>query len=151
MNYSLQLTDLSDLLEKCISQMMPLARGKGIEIVSDLQASCLKEIDPARMKQVFINILGNAVKFTPEGGKVTVCLTKMAADLEIEIVDNGLGIAQDALPRIREKFFKGDSRKPGSGLGLAICDEILAVHRARMQIENRSGGGTIVRIYLPLN
>ncbi|GMG95884.1 sensor histidine kinase [Tepidimicrobium xylanilyticum] len=106
--------------------------------------------DGNRIKQVLINLLDNAFKFTPEGGKVTLNARDNGQDLLIEVIDNGCGIGEDDLPYIKEKFYKGKSSKASSGLGLSICDEIIKLHNGTMQIESRLNEGTKVMVTIPI-
>ena len=148
--YNLQQLNLAEVVENCLLQMEPVAGAKQIVIACALTDSAMIEADVGRIRQVFINILGNAVKFTQQTGQIKVRI-EAASDAEwmVEIADNGPGITATALPYIREKFFKADNRKPGNGLGLAICDEIIVAHGGRMEIENNTLCGVAVRIYLP--
>lgn len=107
--------------------------------------------DPARIKQVFINILDNAIKYTEQGGKIgVVAEIPDPSELIITITDTGCGIAPEDLPHVKEKFYKANSTVRGSGIGLAVCDEILNLHDGTMDISSIQGQGTAVRLMLPL-
>jgi len=107
--------------------------------------------DPNRIKQVFTNILDNALKYTEQGGKVTVNAV-IAPDgyLNIYFVDTGCGISPEDLPKVKEKFYKTSINYRGSGIGLAVADEIIKLHDGEIQITSTLGEGTNVRILLPL-
>ena len=81
--------------------------------------------DHNRLKQVFVNILDNALKHTPGGGVVTVSVQRTAEEVTVTIADTGEGIKPEDLPQVKTKFYKGDSTKRGSGIGLAVADEIV--------------------------
>jgi len=107
--------------------------------------------DPSRIKQVFINVLDNAVKYTQEGGKITVSATiEDKKELIIKFEDNGVGIAAEDIPHIKEKFYKANNTVRGSGIGLAVCDEIVKYHGGTLDIDSEYGVGTTVTVTLPL-
>ena len=105
--------------------------------------------DENRLKQVFINILDNAFKFTEPGGRVVFASSFKDGKAVFTITDTGCGIAREDLPNIRDKFYKGRSAKPGSGLGLSICDEIIRLMNGEMDIKSEVNNGTAVTITLP--
>ena len=101
--------------------------------------------DPARMKQVFLNILDNAAKHGGEGGRITAEICRENADgqdsVVIRIRDFGPGIPEEELPLVKKKFYKGASKARGSGIGLAVCEEIVTMHNGVLDIANAEGGG----------
>jgi signal transduction histidine kinase len=109
--------------------------------------------DEDMMDQVFINLINNSIKFTPEGGSVLVDLHKKNDLIEFKITDTGLGIADEDQNHIFERFFKGDkSRGPlikGNGLGLSIVKGIIDVHHGTINVQSKLGKGTIFAISLP--
>ena len=106
--------------------------------------------DPARMRQVFLNILDNAAKHGGEGGKITAEICREEEDVVIRIRDFGQGIPDEELPLVKKKFYKGTSKARGSGIGLAVCEEIVTLHNGVLLLENAVGGGTLVTIRLPI-
>lgn len=110
--------------------------------------------DPARMKQVFLNILDNAAKHGGEGGRITAEICRENADGQdsviIRIRDFGPGIPEEELPLVKKKFYKGASKARGSGIGLAVCEEIVTMHNGVLDIANAEGGGAVVTIRLPI-
>ena len=110
--------------------------------------------DPARMKQVFLNILDNAAKHGGEGGRITAEICRENADgqdsVVIRIRDFGPGIPEEELPLVKKKFYKGASKARGSGIGLAVCEEIVTMHNGVLDIANAEGGGAVVTIRLPI-
>jgi signal transduction histidine kinase len=109
----------------------------------------LIKIDRNRLKQVFINIFDNAIKFTEEGGVINARLFKDNNYIVISIEDSGCGIPNKELKNIFQKFYKVDINKPGSGIGLAVCDEIIKLHNGKIHIESEEGKGTKISIFLP--
>lgn len=107
--------------------------------------------DPNRIKQVFTNILDNALKYTDQGGKVIVnALITSDGYLNVYFVDTGCGISQEDLPKVKEKFYKTSINYRGSGIGLAVVDEIVRLHDGEVKISSTLGEGTTVRLILPL-
>lgn len=107
--------------------------------------------DAARIRQVFINILDNALKYSEHGGKITVCAEIInPATIIISVSDKGAGIAPRDLPHVKEKFYKANATVRGSGIGLAVADEIIKLHHGELEIDSVLGEGTTVRITLPI-
>lgn len=106
--------------------------------------------DENRLKQVFINILDNAFKFTPAGGKVMLNLDFSENNIIIQIIDSGCGIPPEDLPKVKEKFFKGKSSKSQNGIGLSICDEIIKLMNGTFNVYSEVNKGTEVIITLPV-
>ena len=127
-------------------------RQEGIELDYLENDSEIPEIscDPARMRQVFLNILDNAAKHGGEGGRITAEISRDGGDVVIRIRDFGPGIPEEELPLVKKKFYKGSSKARGSGIGLAVCEEIVTMHDGTLALENAVGGGTAVTIRLPI-
>lgn len=109
--------------------------------------------DRNRLKQVFINILDNALKYTPKGGVVAaqVIYNKDEPDIiKIVVTDTGCGISADDLPKVKEKFYKANQAIGGSGIGLAVADEIMNLHNGSLDIESGEGVGTTVTLTFPI-
>lgn len=122
---------------------------KNIEIIYNLDDKITYiDGDSDRLRQVFINILNNACKFSFENGRVTVCTEHTQAGARVSIEDNGTGIASQELKHVTEKFYKGKSKKSGSGLGLSISMEIIRLHKGSLLIESIEGKGTKVIVDL---
>lgn len=106
--------------------------------------------DPARLRQVFVNILDNAIKYSRPGGAITILLSRTSETVTAAIRDQGRGIAPDDLEKVRLKFFKGKNSVRGSGIGLAVVDEIVAALGGTLDIASKLGEGTTVSVTLPL-
>jgi signal transduction histidine kinase len=106
--------------------------------------------DPKRMRQVFLNILDNAAKHGGEGKHIEASMSLEDEEVVIRIRDHGPGIAEDELPLVKLKFYKGSSKARGTGIGLAVCDEIVQMHGGSLLLENAPGGGTVVTVRLPV-
>ncbi|WP_274648977.1 sensor histidine kinase [Paenibacillus humicola] len=129
------------------------ARGQreGIQLTAVYgEGPLMVEADANRLKQVLINVIDNAFKFTPAGGTVTVKADEEAGRARIAVIDSGSGIVPEDLPHVTDKFYKGESHRSGSGLGLAICKEIVELHGGELRIDSQLGKGTAVTVRLPL-
>ena len=107
--------------------------------------------DPKRLRQVFLNILDNASKHGGEGGRIDAEICALEDCIAVRIRDYGPGIAEDEIPLVKKKFYKGSSKARGSGIGLAVCDEIVEMHGGQLILENAEGGGTLVTVQLPIS
>jgi two-component system, OmpR family, sensor histidine kinase KdpD len=110
------------------------------------------DIDSGLIVQVFFNILDNALKYSPPDSTIEISARQVSRELEIEIADHGVGIPQSELPHIFEKFHRvqREEKFSGTGLGLSICKGFIELHGGQLFVENRLGGGTIVKFTLPL-
>lgn len=109
--------------------------------------------DRNRLKQVFLNVIDNALKYTPKGGVVAaqVIYSKDEPDIiKIVITDTGCGISAEDLPKVKEKFYKANQTVRGSGIGLAVADEIMNLHNGSLEIESGEGVGTTVTLTFPV-
>lgn len=106
--------------------------------------------DKNRLRQVFINIIDNALKYTSEGGGISIDAGQKDDYIYISVTDNGCGISQEHLPNVTKKFYKANYLKSGSGIGLAIVDEIITLHGGELNIISEEGFGTTVTVNLPI-
>jgi len=147
-------TDLCDLVNSSMTLVSSLARAGNITLSAQLPAGCADiPGDFIKLKQVLLNILSNAIKFTPAGGEITTRVLFDDANAVIAISDTGVGIAAADLERVTLPFFQVEtalSRKfTGSGLGLSIARELIGLHGGKLEIASTEGQGTTVRITLP--
>lgn len=106
--------------------------------------------DKHRLKQVFINVIDNALKYTPEDGTINVQVTESEGFIKIIVSDNGCGIPLIHLPRVKEKFYKANTTQKGSGIGLAVANEIVLLHLGLLDIKSEEDFGTMVTISIPI-
>ena len=108
--------------------------------------------DRNRLKQVFLNVIDNALKYTPEGGMIGVQVYQDFKERAIKVVvaDNGCGIKAEDLPKVKDKFYKANQKINGSGIGLAVADEIIKMHKGTLEIESSPEVGTTVTITIPI-
>jgi heavy metal sensor kinase len=146
--------NLTDLVSTITDQMVPLADEKRVMLTSQAQGLVEVEGDRVRLKQVVVNLLDNAIKYTPEGGKVTVGVNVTNRQAQLEISDTGPGITAGDLPHVFERFFRADQVRLGSiegaGLGLSIVQSICTAHGGFVKAENHADGGCRFIVQLPL-
>lgn len=144
--------DLSELVEHCVDQMAPLAAGKNVALSIESSEATIPG-DPDRISQIVTNLLGNAIAYNREGGKVAISLFEKAGDVVIEVADTGMGIAPDDLPHVFERFYRADKARSAegehNGLGLAICKEIADAHGGDISVESRLAEGSTFTVRLP--
>ncbi len=107
--------------------------------------------DSNRLRQVMVNIIDNAIKYTEPGGQIQVSIRSSSGYGVITVADDGCGIAKKDLPRVTRRFYKANSKEGGFGIGLAVADEIVALHHGSMSITSTEGAGTTVTVALPLS
>ncbi len=106
--------------------------------------------DKNRLRQVFVNILDNALKYSDSGAAVTVTATMGEGSVTVSVADTGVGISAEDLPKVKSRFYKGKTNRRGSGIGLAVADEIVQMHGGHLEIESQKDVGTTVLVTLPL-
>jgi len=152
----IQPVDLSSVLRDAMATVRPAADAKGVGLDSILESQVGPVSgDPDRLQQVVWNLLSNAVKFTPRGGRVQMRLQRVDSHVEIPVSDTGIGIREDFLPHLFERFRQGDSTTTrahgGLGLGLAIARRIVELHGGRIQaFSPGEGQGSTFRVELPV-
>ena len=152
-NVSLDLREVSilEFINHIESFMAPRANKEGIDLKFIKKANGSMIVDSNRLKQVFINLLDNAFKFTGAGGNVLFSVLNDDKKVKFIIEDNGCGISEEDLPRVKEKFFKGKNSNSKNGIGLSICDEIIKLHNGEFNIYSKLGIGTKVEVIIPIN
>ncbi|HEU0237159.1 MAG TPA: HAMP domain-containing sensor histidine kinase [Candidatus Limnocylindrales bacterium] len=147
--------DLRSSVEQAVDQASATARRRGVELTMDRPTEAIPiRHDPVRIGQVVTNLVGNAIKFTPRGGRVDVRLrAEPGGDASIIVADTGIGIDPTEMPRVFDRFFRGsranEARGSGSGLGLAIVRSIVEMHGGSVAVESRLGAGSTFRVVLP--
>lgn len=143
--------DLNKLMEHFKIQLSPRAVRDGINF-KVTQAENLPHIisDENRLKQVFMNLLDNAFKFTLQGGSVNFDARSDENNIIFKVMDTGCGISEEELPKVKEKFYKGKSSKSKNGIGLSISDEIIKLMNGKLEIKSELNIGTEVTVMLPV-
>ncbi len=134
----------------------PRGEAKGINLKLELEPSLpILYGDRHRLHEVLVNLLENAIEYTPSGGKVTLGIKARDSQLIMEVKDTGRGIPEEELQHIFERFYKVDKSRrrseKGSGLGLAIARQLVELHGGEIEVESEVSKGSIFRVYLPLN
>lgn len=144
---------LREKVEGIIKRYDVLKEKTGVELTGDIEGSAILEADEARIEQVLYNLINNAFKHTPSGGKITVRALEQKNALRLEVSDTGSGIAKEELSHVWERFYKtdktGNTKLAGTGLGLAIVKEVLEAHKALYGIESTLGEGTTIWFEIP--
>ncbi len=148
--YQFKEVSIDMLLDQVVTQLLPRAERQGIHLEKVGDADVTIKGDFNRLKQVFINLLDNSLKFTPADGNIMISVEIKHPNVFISIIDSGEGIPPEELQLVKEKFHKGRSTMSGTGLGLAICQEIIHVHQGKITLTSKVGMGTTVEIMLPL-
>jgi heavy metal sensor kinase len=146
--------DLAALAGATTDQMLLLAEDRNIAVTKDAGIPVFVMGDRARLKQVVVNLLDNAFKYTPPGGSVNLRVHEASGRGVLEVTDTGVGIPADALPLVFERFFRVDRDRSlegdGAGLGLAIVKSICVAHGGRVEVESAVGSGSRFTLTLPL-
>jgi PAS domain S-box-containing protein len=148
--------DLSSLVERVCLAVRPALEKASLTLVRDVPAKPSTVYgDPGQLERVLLNLLTNAVKFTPDGGTVTVRIRELGRQVTISVADTGIGIPADEQEQLFTRFFRSSTAQDlairGTGLGLAIAKAIVDAHRGWIQIESAAGTGTTVVVGLPLD
>ncbi len=146
--------DLAELAATTADQMCLVAEDKGVSVACHSGAKVMVEGDRSRLKQVMVNLLDNAIKYTPSGGTVTLKVFTQEDKAVTEVQDNGIGIPPEAVPRVFDRFFRVDKARSrelgGAGLGLAIVKSICVAHGGRVEVQSEEGTGSRFTVSLPL-
>ena len=154
MTYDFEVTHVDALIKRAVSEITPLVEAKEITLENELDGTVPPlRIDPERTLQVLRNLLGNAVKFTPKGGRVRIAAQPSNGKVAISVKDSGPGIPAESLTSIFEKFNQGTRHTPymsqGTGLGLAIAKNIITAHGGKIWAESEPGQGSTFIFVLP--
>jgi two-component system cell cycle sensor histidine kinase PleC len=144
-----------DVLDQCFRIVRDKAAQSGLRLsLRDIPRHIVLRMDKTLIKQVFINLLGNALKFTPAGGEIIASLCHDAdGSWSVHIADTGIGIAQDDIARVMEPFVQVENvlvrKHGGTGLGLPLSKKIMLLHGGDLQIVSTIGAGTTVIVHFP--
>jgi two-component system sensor histidine kinase GlrK len=154
MAYRFEQKNLTPLIDQVVKEIGPIIEGKKIIVESKgTERLPMVKIDGERILQALRNIVGNAIKFTPEGGRVSVLARTVDRGVEVSVSDTGPGIPEESLPTLFEKFKqanpKGTYKNKGTGLGLAIAKQIIISHGGKIWAESKLGQGSTFFVVLP--
>ena len=153
LSLDLQDIDIVDVVTKTVESARPVAARKDLTLKLDAETDRLElHADPVRIGELLDNLMSNAIKFTPEGGVVTVVVARDDGTVHLEVKDTGVGIPPDEVQKLFERFFRASTSSvaSGTGLGLSITKSIVEAHRGKIWVESTLGEGTTFLVDLPL-
>jgi signal transduction histidine kinase len=146
--------ELAVLLNGVVETMRPLAEARGLDLHADCKEGSWVRGDEIRLRQVFYNVLDNAIKYTPEGGRIELDLREEGRSAVVILRDTGIGIASEHLQQVFERFYRVDKARSraqgGAGLGLSIAQSIVTGHGGRIELDSTPGQGTACTVRLPV-
>jgi histidine kinase len=151
---SLQATPVSRLVDTAVSRLARQYEEKGVALQTDVPPDLVVQVDEGRMGQVLLNLAGNALQYTPPGGKVAIRARLEDHSIHLTVEDNGIGIAAEHLPRLFERFYRVDKSRSraggGSGIGLTIARHLVEAHGGAIRAESPGvGRGSTFHVILP--
>ncbi len=151
MRLALEPVTIADAVAETIDLYEDSAEDRGVRIETHVPPDLLVRADRQRLRQVLANLVDNALKYTPRGGRVSIDGHAGTDEAIITVSDTGIGIADADLPRIWERLYRADQSRgePGLGLGLSLVAAVVAAHGGRVEAESRVGGGSTFRVVLP--
>ncbi|KAB3537254.1 cell wall metabolism sensor histidine kinase WalK [Alkaliphilus pronyensis] len=155
LNLNYKLTYVNYLIEKVVNNIRPLAEKKNIKIIISQWEKIQIFIDQGKIYQALMNIIYNAVKYTDDGGKITINIEKEGRYAVIKVTDTGYGIPKESLPYIFDRFYRVDSARSrktgGTGLGLSISHQIISLHQGTIEVESEVKKGSTFIVRLPMD
>jgi heavy metal sensor kinase len=146
--------NLDRIIEERFNQTLPMAKDKGIDMFVTKKENVMITGDKLGIGQLLFNLIYNAIKYTLQGGRIEISLEQTDNWAIIKVVDTGIGIAEEDLPHIFDRFYRVDKARTtgagGVGLGLSICKEIAEVHSGKIEVESEAGKGSVFKVYLPV-
>ena len=147
-------TDLNQLMAGIVKRLQPLADAKGVLLETDYLKELTADVDEMKLSLAISNLADNAIKYTPEGGTVKVTLDADHQHVFITVADTGIGIPEDEVNRIFERFYRVDKTRDretgGTGLGLSITHATIMMHRGSIKVNSKEGEGTTILVRIPL-
>ena len=148
-----EMVDLGALAATVVEQVEPVAHARQVDLQCTITGPVAVRGDSSWLERLLINLIDNALKFTPAGGRVSVSITREGERARTEVRDTGIGIAPDAIPHIFDRFYREDpsrsSTAEGAGLGLSLVRWIVDRHRGRIEVESQVGKGSTFTVWLP--
>jgi signal transduction histidine kinase len=155
MTFDVKPNDIVQVINDACHTMMPHAKKKKVNLLAKFDSELPQaSFDNDKMIQVLTNLISNAIKFTPEKGRVTVSAKQQGEDLAISVSDTGMGMPKEALPKIFDQFYRVHQQNQqikGTGLGLAIVKKIVDAHKGRLEVESETKRGTTFTAFIPLS
>ena len=151
MKLHLEKTSIAELLKNAMELYEMVAEEKRITVTTDFASPCEALVDPVRLRQVFANLLDNALKYTPEGGSVQLSCAAADDQVTVRVRDTGIGIPAAEQPRIWERLYRGDKSRSqrGLGLGLSLVKAIVEAHHGEVSVQSAPGAGSEFTVTIP--
>jgi signal transduction histidine kinase len=149
-----EVADINEVIEEAIHQLRPLAAEKNIRIQTELEPMFSAEFDTTLIKEVVVNLIDNAIKYTPRNGQIEIFSSETDDSIFVKVKDNGEGIRPEDLDTVWGKFTRGkdqDMKSKGSGLGLYLVKYFIELHGGKVTLESKVGSGSTVSFTLPLS
>jgi len=143
---------LGPLLQDCVAMLQPTAAAEGVGLEGQFDPALQVRADPTRLRQVLLNLVGNAIKYNRPGGWVRLHLQSRDGQVAVHVQDNGLGIAADELPLLFDPFWRSaetQQRRDGAGIGLAITQSLVQAMGGRIEVQSTLGAGSLFSVWLP--
>jgi signal transduction histidine kinase len=151
----LETVTIVEVAHGVITAMLPLAEKKSIRLKAELASAGNVQADAGKLRQMLLNLVSNAVKFTPHGGHVTIGAKRLDDTVEISVSDDGIGIAASEFEHLFEEFRQVDSdiarEQHGTGLGLALTKRFVELHGGQIRLASEVGKGSVFTLSLPLD
>jgi signal transduction histidine kinase len=151
MSLKLEKTDTVSLIREVVELYQYVAEDKGVTLATALPHTLYAWIDSNRIRQALANLVDNAIKFTPTGGCVEVEASTAGTGVMIRVMDTGIGIPAQDLPKIFDRLFRGEKSRShrGLGLGLSMVQAVVRAHQGSIEVESNPGKGSTFRVFLP--
>src|SRR5256885_12312330 len=153
MELSCEDLSVASIFAEVVSALRPLAEKKAQTLSASADRTLSAHADPTRLKQILMNLVGNAIKFTPEGGGIEIAAQQAGREVQVKVRDNGPGIPKEEQARIFDAFYrlrKSGEGVEGTGLGLAITESLVKLQGGTLGLESESGHGSCFYFSLPL-
>jgi len=139
---------------RAVLLLLPRAEEKGVALIIE---PCCEELavraSEEGLDRIFVNLVGNAIKYTPTGGRVTVTMSRTEEEIQVRVADTGIGIPAEALPHLFEEFYRAPNARRfavGTGIGLSVVKELVERYHGRIEVESAEGQGTTFTVTLPV-
>jgi signal transduction histidine kinase len=152
MRLNLEEMNVAPVIDDVVDLYGYVAEEKGISVNAGFPEELYLTADRSRIRQVLANLLDNAIKYTPSGGRIDIEASRREKEVEITVKDTGVGISEDELDNIWDRLYRGDKSRSqrGLGLGLSLVKAIVGAHRGHVEVSSKPGAGSVFSVYLPL-
>ncbi|MGE0370189.1 MAG: sensor histidine kinase, partial [Candidatus Dadabacteria bacterium] len=151
MKLNFEIINVAPVIDDVVDLYGYVAEEKGVSVRAGFPEELFLTADRSRIRQVLANLLDNAIKYTPSGGRIDIEASRTDKEVEITIKDTGVGISEDELDNIWDRLYRGDKSRSqrGLGLGLSLVKAIVGAHRGRVEVSSKPGLGSVFSVHLP--